>query len=38
LIFKINGGLKKVIYFLLLLVAEALLVFQLLFEAGVLGQ
>jgi hypothetical protein len=38
LIFKINGGLTKVIYFLLLLATKALLVLQLLFETGVLGQ
>jgi hypothetical protein len=38
LIFKINGGLTKVIYFLLLLATKALLVLQLLFEMGVLDQ
>jgi hypothetical protein len=38
LIFKINGGLTKVIHLLLLLAAEALLVLQLLLEASVLGQ
>jgi hypothetical protein len=38
LIFKINGGLTKVVHLLLLLAAEALLVLQLLLEAVVLGQ
>jgi hypothetical protein len=38
LIFKINSGLTKVIYLLLLLAAEVPLVLQLLFETGVLGQ
>jgi hypothetical protein len=35
---EINGSLMKVIHLFLLLAAEALLVLQLLFDTGVLGQ
>jgi hypothetical protein len=38
LIFKINGGMTKVVHLLLLLAVEALLVLQLLFKTGVLSQ
>jgi hypothetical protein len=38
LIFQINGGLTKVVHFVLLMAAEALLVLQLLLKEGVLGQ
>jgi hypothetical protein len=38
LIFKINGGLAKVVHLLLLLAVLALLVLELLFKAGVFGQ
>jgi hypothetical protein len=38
LIFEINGSLTKVVHLLLLLVAQELLVLELLFEAGVFGQ
>jgi hypothetical protein len=37
-IFKINGGLVEILNLLLLLAVQALLVLELLFEAGVFGQ
>jgi hypothetical protein len=35
---KISEGLTKIVHLFLLLAAEVLLVLQLLFEAGILGQ